>query len=325
MRAVVCRGAGGVEVLEVAEAPRPEIGPDDLLVRNFAAGLNRADLLQRRGLYPPPPGESVILGLEFAGEVAEAGSRVGSFRRGDRVFGIVGGGAYADFLRVHHALAVPIPDTLSYDAAAAVPEAFATAQESLYGLARLEPGESVLVHAGASGVGSAAIQLARARGAVVIATAGSADKVAACLRLGASRAVNHREEDFVAAVREFTESRGVHVVLDLVGAKHWERNLECLREGGRLLVVGLVGGSKVQADLSVILRRRLQVLGTALRMRPLEEKAAIARHFRETVLPLLESGAVRPVLDRVYPLEEVRAAHERMEANLNVGKIVLRL
>jgi tumor protein p53-inducible protein 3 len=318
MRAVIAKQPGGVEVLEIVERPRPTPGPSQLLVRNFASALNRADLLQRRGLYPPPPGDSDVFGLEFAGEVAEAGSEARGFRRGDRVFGLTGGGGHAEFLTVDHRMAVPIPDTLSYDAAAAVPEAFYTANEALFTLGRLVEGEVALVHAGASGVGSAAIQLARAAGATVVATAGTAEKVALCLKLGAARAVNHREADFG------TVARDVDLIVDLVGAKYWERNLGALREGGRLIVVGLVGGSKVSADLAVILHRRLQVIGTALRVRSLEDKIAITRRFQERVLPRIERGDVRPVIDSVYPLDDVRAAHERMEANLNTGKIILR-
>jgi putative PIG3 family NAD(P)H quinone oxidoreductase len=325
MKAVIVRKPGGVETLEIVAAPRPEPGPDDLLIRNFAAGLNRADLLQRRGLYPPPPGDSEVLGLEFAGEVAGWGSGVKGFRKGERVFGLVGGGAYAEFLRVHHRMAVPIPDHLSFDAAAAIPEAFYTANESLFTLGKLSAREVVLIHAGASGVGSAALQLARAMGAEALATCGSEEKADLCRRLGASVALNYRERDFAVAVKELTEGRGVAVILDLVGAKHWEKNLECLAEGGRLLVVGLVGGSKVSVDLSLILRRRMQVMGTAMRSRSLRDKIEITERFSRDVLPLLEAKKVTAVLDKVYPLEDVRAAHERMEGNLNLGKIVLRL
>ncbi len=325
MRAVVAREPGGVDVLEIVDLPRPVPGPLEVLVRNFAAALNRADLLQRRGLYPPPPGDSDILGLEFAGEVAECGAGVRGLRRGDRVFGLVGGGGYAELLKVDHRLAVAIPDNLSYDAAAAVPEAFYTANESLFTLGRLAAGDVAVIHAGASGVGSAAIQLARARGAAVVATAGTAEKLEMCRLLGAARAVNYKEEDFAGAVRQFSSGRGADVILDLVGARHWENNVSCLREGGRLIVVGLVGGAKVTADLGVILRRRLQVIGTAMRVRSLEDKIEITRRFAEGVLPLLAAREVKPVIDSVYPLEEVRAAHERMEANLNAGKIVLRM
>ncbi len=331
MKAVICREPGGAEVLEIAAIAPPEPGPGEVLVRNFATALNRADLLQRRGLYPPPPGASEILGLEFAGEVAKtgrasetnnAGDRVSV---GDRVFGLVVGGAYAEFLAVPAGVLVPIPDHLSYDLAAAIPEAFYTAHEALLELAQLKSGEMLVVHAGASGVGCAAIQLARRTGATVIATAGSLEKVRLCEELGANRAVNYREQDFVEVVRDLSSGEGADVILDLVGAKHWDRNLESLRVGGRYLVVGLVGGRRVQVDLGTILKRRLRILGTAMRGRSLADKTAITARFVRDVLPQFAAGTLRPVLDQIFTLDEVRAAHERMEANLNLGKIVLRL
>lgn len=325
MRAVLVNKPGGVEELVLVERPRPIPGPDQLLVRNFATALNRADLLQRRGLYPPPAGESEILGLEFAGEVDEVGANVSGFARSDRVFGLLAGGGYAEYVVVHHGLAMRIPDQLSFDAAASVPEAFYTASESLFHLGRLAPGNVVLIHAGASGVGSAAVQLARAVGATVVATVSSAAKAETCQKLGATRAVVHSQEDFRTVVREVSGGRGADVVVDLVGARHWEMSLECLADGGRLVVVGLLGGSKVALDLGKVLFRRLEILGTALRIRSLADKLAMTRRFEERVLPLLEKGEVRAVIDRVYSLEEVRAAHERMEANLNTGKIVLRM
>jgi len=325
MQAVVFRNPGDPSVLELADVPQPEPGPQELLVRNFATALNRADLLQRRGLYPPPHGASDILGLEFAGEVAEVGTSVGGFTRGDRVFGLVAGGAYAEFLTVDHRLAVPIPDNLSFDAAAAVPEAFLVANDAMFDLGRLQRGDSVLVHAAASGVGTAVLQLAKARDIRAVATAGTPKKIARCLELGAVRAVHYRDEDFVAAAREATEGAGVHAVIDLVGASHFERNLRSLRTLGRLVVVGLVGGHKVEADLGVLLRKRLTVIGTVLRGRSLEEKIAVTGSFVQNVLPLLQDGTVQPVVDCVFPLEDVRQAHERMEANLNTGKIILRM
>lgn len=325
MRAVIARKPGGVEVLEIVELEAPRPGPGELLVRCYAAALNRADLLQRRGLYPPPPGDSEVLGLEYAGEVAEVGPGVVRFRRGDPVFGIVGGGAYAELLRVHESLAVPVPDTLSFEKAAALPEAFITAGESLHELAQLQPGENLLVPAAASGVGSAAIQLGCAHGARVVATAGSQEKLELALRLGASSAVSYRQSNLHSVVREGFGGRGADVILDLVGASQWDLHLSLLEEGGRLVVVGLVGGSRVALDLATVLHRRLRMVGTALRNRSLADKAALTARFRERVMPLLLQGAIRPVLDRIYPLEEVREAHARMEANLNLGKIVLRL
>ena len=324
MRAVVFDAPGGPEVLRIGELPDPAPGPQDLLVRNFAAGVNRADILQRRGRYPPPPGAPEVLGLEFAGEVVSAGAGVPGFERGDRVFGLVAGGGYAELVAVHHRLALPIPETLSFEGAAALPEAFMTAGENLFELGGLRPGDRVLVHAGASGVGSAAIQLARDAGIDPIATASTPEKRARCVALGASLALDYRE-DFAEAVLAATGGRGVDAVLDLVGGSHLERNLRCLAPGGRLLLVGLVGGARAEADLGAILRKGLRVIGSTLRGKSLEEKAAVAERFRARVLPRVEAGGVKPVLDRVYLIEDVRQAHERMERNESVGKIVLRM
>jgi tumor protein p53-inducible protein 3 len=324
VRAVIFDQPGGPEVLRIGELPDPAIGPEELLVRNFAAGLNRADLLQRRGRYPPPPGAPEVLGLEFAGEVARVGEAARGFKIGDRVFGLLSGGGYQDLVAVHRRMAIPIPDTFSFEMAAAVPEAFFTAGENLFTLGELQPGETVLIHSGASGVGSAAIQLARDAGALVIATAGSEEKRRRSIDLGAGHALDYRD-DFAARVAEITGGKGVQLVLDLVGASHWDRNLRSLAVEGRLLLVGLVGGAEVKLDLSILLRRRLRIAGSTLRGRSLEEKIAITDRFRRRVLPRLGAGAVRPVLDRVYLLEEVQEAHRRMESNLNIGKIVLRL
>ena len=324
MRCVTASEAGGPDVLEIVDLPDPEPGSGQLLVRNFAAGLNRADLLQRRGLYPPPAGESDILGLEFAGEVAAVGEGVEGFSRGDRVFGLCGGGAYAEFLVVEAPLAVAIPSTMSYEAAAAVPEAFYTAEDGLFSLGGLEEGQTVLVHAGASGVGTAAIQLAVTAGARVIATAGTAEKVSACEELGAA-GVNYREKDFAEAVAGLTVGEGVDLVLDLVGASYWDRNIASLRPGGCLVLLGLVGGLKAEVNLAAVLSKRLSIIGSVMRSRSVEEKAEVTARFRERTLPLLESGELKAVVDSILPLEDVRLAHERMEENLNTGKIILRL
>ncbi len=324
MRAVIFDRPGGPEVLRVGQVADPKPGPEDLLVRNFAAGINRADLLQRRGRYHPPPGESETLGLEFAGEVISAGEKTSGFRPGDRVSGLIGGGGYAEKIKVHHRLAIAIPDRFSFEMAAAVPEVFLTASQNLFVLGGLSAGETVLIHAGASGVGTAAIQLARDEGARVIATAGTPEKRQRCLELGAHSALDYRE-DFSVPVREITSGVGVQVILDLVGASHWERNLRSIAVGGRYLVVGLMGGATVSADLSLVLTRRLRVIGSTLRGLPLPEKIALTDFFRERFLPRLESGALQPVLDRVFLIEEAAAAHQRMEENRNIGKIVLRM
>jgi putative PIG3 family NAD(P)H quinone oxidoreductase len=315
---------GGPDVLEIVDLPEPGPGTGQLLVRNFAAGLNRADLLQRRGLYPPPAGESDILGLEFAGEVAAVGEGVEGFSRGDRVFGLCGGGAYAEFLVVDARLAVSIPSNMSYESAAAAPEAFYTAEDGLFSLGGLKEGQTVLVHAGASGVGTAAIQLAVAAGARVIATAGTAEKAAACEELGAD-GVNYREKDFAEAVAGLTAGEGVDLVLDLVGASYWDRNIASLRSGGRMVLLGLLGGASAEVNLGAVLSKRLSIIGSVMRSRSTEEKAEVTARFRERTLPLLESGELKTVVDSILPLEDVRQAHERMEENLNTGKIILRL
>ena len=325
MKAVLFDPPGRVEDLHLAEVPRPDPAAGELLVRNFATALNRADLLQRRGLYPPPAGASDILGLEFSGEVAEVGEGVDTFRRGDRVFGLCAGGAYAEFLCIDQRLAMAIPDTLSFDAAAAIPEAFLTAGECLFELARLRADETLLVHAGASGVGSAAIQLARRAGVRVAATVGSPEKASFCDELGVDRVIEYREQDFVTAVLGETEGRGVDVVLDFIGADYLERNLKALAIGGRLLLIGLLGGRKAELDLSTLLMRRLSILSTTMRGQSIEAKGAMTRRFHDTVLPAFESGELRPLIDEVYSLEDVRQAHARMEANENRGKIILRL
>ena len=324
MRCVKVKEPGGPDVLEIVDLPEPGPGTGQLLVRNFAAGLNRADLLQRRGLYPPPAGESDILGLEFAGEVAAVGEGVEGFSRGDRVFGLCGGGAYAEFLVVDARLAVSIPSNMSYESAAAAPEAFYTAEDGLFSLGGLKEGQTVLVHAGASGVGTAAIQLAVAAGARVIATAGTAEKAAACEELGAA-GVNYREKDFSEAVAGLTAGEGVDLVLDLVGASYWDRNIASLRSGGRMVLLGLLGGASAEVNLGAVLSKRLSIIGSVMRSRSTEEKAEVTARFRERTLPLLESGDLKTVVDSILPLEDVRQAHERMEENLNTGKIILRL
>ncbi len=327
MRAIVFDRPGGVEVLRVAEVADPARGAGELLVRNFATALNRADILQRLGRYPPPPGESEILGLEFAGEVLEADADAGgsgAYSVGDRVFGLIAGGGYAEKVRVPTGLALPIPDTLSFEAAAAVPEVFFTANEALFTHGGLRAGETVLIHAGASGVGTAAIQLARRLGATVITTAGSQEKLERCRELGADHGVL-RGEDFATRARDVTGGRGVDVIVDCVGAAYWDANVAALARDGRLVVIGLLGGARVEADLATIVMRRLRVVGTAMRGLPLADKLAIAERFRRDVLPDLAAGRLKPVIDSVHMLEDVQAAHRRMEENLNIGKIVLRM
>lgn len=323
MRAVCVREPGGPEQLEVREVPEPVCGPSELLVDVRATALNRADLLQRRGLYPPPPGITDILGLECAGVVCAVGADCDSAWLGARVMALLPGGGYAERVALPEGMAMRIPDRLSFTEAAALPEAFLTAREALLSLGQLQPEQTVLIHAAGGGVGSAAVELARVLGAQVIATAGTPEKLALARRLGAALAVDYRHADFAAATLQATGGAGADVILDFVGASYWDAHEKCLATGGRLVVIGLLGGSKVTLNLGRWLARRWQLLGLAMRPRPLVEKLAVTRAFVRDSLPLFEAGLLEPVVDRVYPLNEVRAAHARMEANENVGKVVL--
>lgn len=323
MKAIVAPEPGGPEALRLVDRERPVPGPGDLLVRVEAAGVNRADVLQRQGRYPPPPGASDVLGLEVAGEVAATGPDVAGWRDGDRACAILTGGGYAEFALVPASTALPWPPGTDAAGAAAVPEVFMTAWDNLVERGRLAPGESVLVHGGGSGVGTAAIQLARRRGCRVLVTAGSAAKLRACAGLGADAGIDYREEDFVARARELTGGRGLDVVLDLVGGAYLERNLSALAPDGRVVVIGLQGGTRAELDLALLMRRRLTVTGSTLRARPVEAKAALAARVREEVWPGFADGSLRPVVDRTFPLADAADAHALMEAGGHVGKIVL--
>lgn len=322
MRAILFEQPGDADVLHCADVPEPTVGPDELLVRVYAAGLNRADLLQRRGGYAPPPGASPILGMEVAGEVL-TGS--GDFQPGDRVMAVVTGGGYAEQAVVPVGMAMPIPPHLPYEEAAAIPEAFLTAYLNLFTLGHLVAGETVLIHAGASGVGSAAIQLARAAGARVFTTAGSAEKLALCQRLGASVGVNYKTESFAERVAAETEGKGVNLILDFVGAPYWNDNLASLARGGRMMIIGVLGGTRGDLDMGPIMRKSLSIGGTTLRPMPLPRKTALTAAVTEFVLPRLMSGELAPVLDRVFDLCDAADAHKYMESNANSGKIVLKV
>jgi NADPH2:quinone reductase len=325
MRAVVVARPGGPEVLQLAERPLPEPGPGEIRVRVRASALNRADLLQRRGLYPAPPGAPQdIPGLEYAGEVDAVGEGAGLWAVGNRVMGIVGGGGYAEYVVVHEREAMRIPQGLSFEEGAAIPEAFLTAYDALFTRLELLMGERVLIHAVGSGVGTAALQLARAAGAVTIGTSRSAEKLRRAGELGLDVAIDTSKEDLPAALENATYGSGVHAVVDLVGGKIFEDSLRGLAQGGRVVVVGTVAGSRVELDLGLLLQRRIRIVGTVLRTRPLEEKIALAREFSSTVLPLLSSGKIRPVIDRIYPFSEIADAHRQMEQNDTFGKIVLK-
>ncbi len=322
MRAIVFDQPGDPDVLRLDIAPDPQPSADEILVRVHATAVNRADLLQRRGAYPPPRGASPILGLELAGEVLEP---AGPWRTGDRIMAVVTGGGYAELATVPIGMAMPVPPSLSFEEAAAIPEAFITAFLNLFTLGRLQAGESVLVHAGASGVGTAAIQLARAARARVFATAGTRAKLDLCRELGAELAIDYHEEDFREHVIAATHERGVDVILDFVGAPYWESNLASLAIGGRLMLIGFLGGSSGQLDLGPILSRSLTVTGTTLRRMPLDRKIALTRAFSEFALPRFERGELRPVVDAIYPLDRAAEAHRVLEANRNAGKVVLRV
>jgi len=323
MQAITVTAPGGPEVLRLVTVPDPVPGPEQVLVRVRATALNRADVMQRLGQYPPPPGESDILGLELAGEVEAVGAAVKDLTPGDRVFGLVGSGAYAEKAVIDARMAMPIPAGWSFAQAAAVPEVFFTAQETMFTLGGLKDGETVLIHAAASGVGTAGIQMARETGARILITAGSAEKIQRCVELGAEAGCNYKERDFADWVKAVTNGQGVDLIEDFIGATYWERNLRSLKIGGRLVLVGLMGGAKVEATLGLIMTKRLQIFGSVLRSRPLADKIAITQRFRAKWLPLLAAGRIKPIVDQVFPLAQAAEAHRYMEENRNFGKIIL--
>jgi putative PIG3 family NAD(P)H quinone oxidoreductase len=325
MKAIIRTADGGPEVLKLAEVPDPTPGPTQLLVEVKATALNRADLLQRRGLYPPPPGESEILGLEIAGIVKATGDAVEGFAPGDRVFGLVGGGGYAELCLIDYRMAMSIPDNWSFEQAAAVPEVFFTANETLFTIGGLSAGETALIHAGGGGVGTAGVQMAHHAGARVFITAGSAEKIRKSKQLGCTEGVNYKEQDFADEILRLTNGEGVDLIQDFIGAAYLKRNLSILKPRGRLVVVGLMGGAIGEIDLSQILRKRLQIFGSVMRPLPLEEKIRITQRFVNRWLPPLRDSKIRSVIDCVTPLSEARQAHEYMESNRNFGKIILKV
>jgi len=323
MRAVVVTEPGGPEVLHLEDVPDPVPDADDVLIAITAAGVNRADLMQRMGFYPPPPGAPPYLGLECAGQVTAVGERVTAVRPGDDVCALLAGGGYAEQVAVPAVQVLPVPAGLTVAEAAALPEVACTVYANVFMAAGLTPGETLLVHGGASGIGTMAIQLGHAHGARVACTAGSPEKLQRCRELGADLAIDYTREDFVAAVRDFTGGRGADVILDIIGAAYLPRNVEALATGGRLVVIGLQGGATGELDLGRMLRNRLTVHAASLRARPVTEKAAVVAGVQETIWPLVASGEVRPVIDTVVPLAEADRAHRIMEAGHHVGKIIL--
>jgi putative PIG3 family NAD(P)H quinone oxidoreductase len=315
---------GPPDVLTPSERPDPVPGPGEVLIRVAAAGVNRPDLMQRSGAYPPPPGASDVPGLEVAGTVAACGPDVTTWRTGDPVCALVTGGGYATACVAPAPQCLPVPAGLDMVSAAAMPETFFTVWSNLFDRGRLRAGESALIHGGSSGIGTTAIQLASARGVRVFATAGSDEKCRACERLGAAHAVNYRSADFVADIRRLTDDRGVDLVLDMVGGAYVPRNLSVLATDGRLVQIGFMGGDAAATiDFRRVLARRLTITGSTLRPRTVDEKGRLADALREHVWPLVERGAVRPVVDRTFPLAEAAAAHAYMESSAHIGKVVL--
>lgn len=323
MRAIEIPQPGGPEVLRLCERPMPQPGAAEVLLRVLAFGVNRPDLLQRRGLYPPPPGASDIPGLEVCGEIVDGDLDGSALQRGQLVCALVAGGGYAEYCVAPVGQCLPLPAGLSPEEGAALPETLFTVWHNVFERGRLQPGEILLVQGGSSGIGTMAIQLAVALGARVIATAGSADKCAACTRLGAELAINYREQDFEQAVLQHTP-RGVDVVLDMVAGGYIAREQRCLAEDGRLVVIAVQGGTRAEVDAAVLMRRRQTLTGSTLRNRSVAFKSAIAQALRQTVWPWIEQGRVRPVIDTIFSAEQIVQAHARMEQGQHIGKLVLR-
>ena len=323
MRAITIPEPGEADALVPADVPSPEPGAGEVLLDVVAAGVNRADVMQRKGFYPPPPGASDLPGLEVSGRIAALGAGVEGWSVGDEVCALLDGGGYAEQAVVPAAQLLPVPAGVSLEDAAALPEVVCTVWSNVFMTANLQPDQLLLVHGGSSGIGTMAIQLATQIGARVAVTAGSAEKLEACRQLGADVLVNYKEDDFVEAVKEATDGRGADVVLDNMGAKYLPRNVDVLAVNGRLVVIGLMGGRKGELDLGKLLQKRAAVIATSLRARPAAEKAAIVAAVREHVWPLVESGAVKPVVHSRHPLEAAADAHREMEASGHIGKILL--
>lgn len=323
MTAIAVRQPGPPEALQPETRPTPRPKDGELLVRVKAAGVNRPDVLQRKGCYPPPPGVTDIPGLEIAGEVVELGPGAGRYRVGDELCGLVPGGGYAEYAVVHQDNALPVPAGFSAAEAASIPETYFTVWTNVFERGRLKEGETFMVHGGSSGIGTTAIMLAKAFGAKVIATAGSDEKVAACVRLGADLGVNYRRQDFVAEARTFTEGKGVDVILDMVGGAYVQRNIDSCGDQGRIVQIAFQEGAKVTVDLLRVMMKRLTFTGSTLRIRTVAEKAAIARALEEKVWPLLAKGDCKPLMHATFPLRDASKAHALMESSQHIGKIAL--
>jgi len=323
MTAIAIIEPGGPDVLKPVIVATPKPGNREVLVKVAAAGVNRPDVLQRAGAYPPPPGASELPGLEIAGEVVALGEGATQWKIGDKVCALVAGGGYAEYCIVHETNALPVPFTLSMAEAAGVPETFFTVWTNVFERGALKPGESLLVHGGSSGIGTTAIQIASQLGSTVYTTAGSAEKCAACVGLGATRAINYREEDFVEVLKEVTAKKGVDVILDMVGGDYIQRNIKTAARDGRIVNIAYLNGSRAEVDFMMVMLKRLTLTGSTLRIRPTAEKAAIASALRKTVWPMIEAGKVKPQLFKTFPLAEASKAHMLMETSAHIGKIVL--
>jgi len=323
MKAITIPTPGDADALVLDEVSSPEIAADEVRIQVAAAGINRADLMQRQGFYPPPPGASKYPGMEVSGTINSLGAAVTGWKVGDEVCALLAGGGYAEQVAVPASQLLPVPDRVSLVDAASLPEVVCTVWSNVFMTANLQPGQTILIHGGSSGIGTMAIQLARAIGARVAVTAGSAEKLAACQALGAEILINYREEDFVDVLAEATQGHGADVILDNMGAKYLARNVSTLAVNGRLLIIGLQGGVKAELDINALLRKCAAVIATSLRARPVGEKAAIVAAVREHVWPLIESGHVKPVVHSKYPLALAVDAHRELEASAHIGKILL--
>lgn len=323
MKAVEISQPGAPEVLKAVERPMPEAGPGEVLIKVSAAGVNRPDVFQRKGNYPPPAGASDLPGLEVAGEIVAGDAAAGGFKVGEKVCALLAGGGYAEYCVAPVEQCLPIPAGLSELEAAGLPETYFTVWSNVFDRGRLAAGETLLVHGGASGIGTTAIQLAKAMGHTVFATAGSDDRVKAIEELGADLGINYRSQDFVEEVKKATGGRGVDVILDMVAGDYVLRNINCLADDGRIVIIATLGGIKAEIDAGQVLRRRLTVTGSTLRPRPVAFKGAIAKNLRELVWPLLEAGKIRPIIHATFPLAEAYKAHAMMESGDNIGKIIL--
>jgi len=324
MKAILFDQPGDPSQLYMGEFEKPSPGPEEILVKVKATALNRADTLQRKGKYPPPAGASPILGLEMAGEVVETGAKVDLWQPDDQVIGLLSGGGYAEFVVIHQDMAMHKPEGLSFEEAAAIPEVFLTAFQALYWLGQLAEGETVLIHAGASGVGTAAIQMAKEIKANIFCTA-STKKVDTCKALGADQVIDYTMQSFKAIIKDLTGKKGVDLVIDFIGGNYFADNLDVLAIDGRMVMLALMGGAVAEADLRKILGKRLRIIGSTLRSRSLEYQVELTSDFKYEILPLLESGVIKPVIDKVYDWKDAAAAHESMENNQNIGKIVLKV